>query len=61
MKDPLLTTDEVANELHTSAPIVCRMIRRGDLVPAVKTGRRYLVPESTLRRYLAARTIGGAA
>ena len=47
-----LTTSEVASILRTTSASVSGMVRRGDLSPSIRAGRRYLIPESTLRAYL---------
>lgn len=45
MPETLLTVEEFANRTHQHAQTVRRQIRRG-AVPVVRTGRKYLIPES---------------
>lgn len=45
MPETLLTVEEFANRTHQHAQTVRRQIRRG-AVPTVRTGRKYLIPES---------------
>ncbi len=47
MSERLLTVDEFATRTHQHAETVRRQIRRGD-VPTVRTGRKYLIPESVV-------------
>lgn len=45
MPETLLTVEEFASRTHQHAQTVRRQIRRG-AVPTVRTGRKYLIPES---------------
>jgi excisionase family DNA binding protein len=45
------TIDETAKALRTSPPNVLRLIRRGELI-AVKFGKRYIITDEDLRRFI---------
>jgi len=55
MPEALLTVEEFANRTHQHAQTVRRQIRRG-AVPTVRTGRKYLIPESAAAPTYAATT-----
>lgn len=51
MSDPLLTANEVAEQLRVSTMTVYRLVRRGEL-PAVRVGRNYRIRQRDLAAYL---------
>lgn len=51
MSDPLLTANEVAEQLRVSTMTVYRLVRRGEL-PAVRVGRNYRIRQHDLAAYL---------
>jgi excisionase family DNA binding protein len=60
MIDPLLTAEEVAEQLRVSTMTVYRLIRRGEL-PAVRVGRNYRVRTADLEAYLAGHVVDPSA
>jgi excisionase family DNA binding protein len=60
MDDPLLTVNEVADQLRVSTMTIYRLIRRGEL-PAVQVGRNYRVRASAIERYLDAHVVDPSA
>jgi excisionase family DNA binding protein len=51
MDERLLNKQEVCARLRCSLPTLDRMIRRGDL-PVVRVGRRVLLRESTVNKWI---------
>lgn len=46
----MLTTDEVAADLHCKPETVTRWLCRGE-IPAIKVGRRWLIDEDAFRTW----------
>jgi excisionase family DNA binding protein len=57
MEDPLLTTQEVANELRLNIHTVYRLIRRGELAHVDAGYRTKRVKRSALDKYKAEREV----
>lgn len=59
MSDPLLTANEVAEQLRVSTMTVYRLVRRGEL-PAVRVGRNYRIRQRDLAAYLEGQVVDPA-